>query len=79
MTGIKYHFSTVIQPRDGQGQTNDDWYATVTNMVTGRRIVYISRWRWVLEWKTNPKRLIKAFERVEKREAKMQQKFQKYS
>lgn len=60
-------YEAVVIRRDGGGQTNDDWHATVTRQSDGIELIWISRWRWVLNLQLNPKRVDKAFRRYDER------------
>jgi hypothetical protein len=61
--------------RNGLGQTADDWHATVTRLPDfDDQLVYISRWRWILAWRTRRKALQRAFKYHDKRKRKLAEK-----
>lgn len=65
----KYHINIVR--RDFMGQTRDDYHATVTRLSDGLELVWISDWRWLLNWKTRRAALDRAFKSYEKHQAKL--------
>ena len=67
-------FTITITMRDGMGQINDDYHATVRRCSDGVGLIWISRWKKLLLWKTEPKRVVKAFARYDKRQAKLAKK-----
>lgn len=71
-TTLKQHsYHVKIVMRDGQGQVADDYHATVTRTSDGEQLIFISRWCWLLEWKTRRSALDRAFARSDKRRAKL--------
>lgn len=60
-----------IIPRDGMGQINDDWHATVTRRSDGKQLVFIARYRWLIDWKTRREALDRHYRYADKRDAKM--------
>ena len=61
---------TIIQ-RDFQGQTADDFHATIKRLSDGVELISIAPWRWLLKWKVRPKALDRAFRYHDKRQAKL--------
>jgi hypothetical protein len=46
----KYHIRIIR--RDFQGQTADDYHATVTRLSDGTELVWMAPWKWLLKLKT---------------------------
>lgn len=68
---MKYRIKIIR--RDFQGQTRDDYHATVTRLSDGLKLVWIADWRWLLKWKTRQKALDRAFENYDKHQAKLEE------
>lgn len=64
-------YTVVVVPRDGMGQVADDYHATVTRHSDGAQLIFISKWRIVLDWRTRSEKLDRAFARYDKRQAKL--------
>lgn len=60
-----------IVPRDGAGQINDDWHATVTRRSDGKEMLFIARYRWLIEWKTRREALDRHYRVRDRHDAKM--------
>lgn len=60
-----------ITKRDGLGQVNDDFHAKVTRIADGAELIYIGRFRKVLEWRTRRAALDRAYKYYDKRQKKM--------
>ena len=64
-----------IVKRDGMGQTSDDYHATVTRLPDfDNQLVYISRWRWILEWRTRRRALQRAFKDYDRHQRSLSRK-----
>lgn len=59
-----------IVRRDFQGQTDDDWHATITRM-DGKQAIRISNYRWLIKRATRRKALDRLFARIDRHDAKM--------
>lgn len=59
-------FEVRIVMRDGQGQTKDDYHATVTRERDGTQLIFISDYRWLLKWKLRKPALRRAFRRCDR-------------
>jgi hypothetical protein len=64
----QYHVKIIR--RDGGGQSEDDYQATVTRSSDQKQIVLISRWLWVLKFRTQRKLLDREYKYYDKREKK---------
>lgn len=60
-----------ITMRDGNGQTSDDYHASVKRLSDGVELTWISEWLWLLNWKVRRKALKRAFARYDKRQSKL--------
>jgi hypothetical protein len=67
--GRKYHIKII--KRDFQGQTKDDYHATVTRLSDGLQLVWMADWAWLLKWKIRRGALDRAFEGYDKRKARL--------
>lgn len=67
----KYHIKIVR--RNGLGQTNDDYHATVTRVADGMELVYIARFKWVLKLKTKRRLLDRDFKYHDRRQDKLEE------
>jgi hypothetical protein len=63
----------IIQ-RDGLGQTRDDYHATVTRLIDGQQLIFLSDWKRLLKWKVRRKALDRAFAYQDKRDEKLARK-----
>jgi hypothetical protein len=66
---MEYHIKIIR--RDFQGQTADDYHATVTRISDGSQLVWIATWKWLLNLKIRRRALDRAFEGFDKRQAKL--------
>lgn len=64
-------YEVKIIPRDGMGQTKDDYHATVTRISDGKELIFIADWVWLIQWRTRRKALERAFNRSDKHDLKM--------
>jgi hypothetical protein len=64
-----YHVKIIR--RDGNGQTADDWHATVTRIEDGKQAILMSDWRWWIKRRTRRKALDRRFRAIEARERAM--------
>jgi hypothetical protein len=64
-----YHVKIIR--RDFQGQTSDDYHATVTRISDGKQIVLISAWKWFLKLRTRRRLLDREYNYYDKREKKL--------
>lgn len=64
-------YSIKIVMRDGMGQVNDDWHATITRLSDGKQLVSIAAWLWLLKWRTRRAALDRSFARVDRHDAKL--------
>jgi hypothetical protein len=65
----EYHIKIIR--RDGQGQTADDYHATVTRINDGQQLVWIAAWKWVLKLKVRRNALDRAFRNFDEHEWKL--------
>lgn len=65
----EYHIKIVR--RDFQGQTGDDYHATVTRISDGQELVWMATWKWVLKLKVRRGALDRAFKDFDTRQAKL--------
>lgn len=63
----KYHIKIVR--RDFQGQTADDYHATVTRLSDGTELVWMAPWKWLLKLKIRRSVLDRAFAGYDKNKA----------
>lgn len=68
----KYEVEIIM--RDFQGQTRDDYHATVTRLSDGEQLVFISDWKWMLKLKTSRWRLDREFKYHDHRKKKLAKK-----
>jgi hypothetical protein len=68
-TGKKYHIRIVR--RDFQGQTADDYHATVMRLKDGAELVWMARFKWLLKLKIRRVALDRAFKSFDKHKAKV--------
>lgn len=68
----QYHIRIIR--RGGQGQTADDYHATVTRGSDGQKLVFISGWKWLLKLKTRRWLLKREFKSYDKYQAKLAKK-----
>lgn len=68
MSDEKYDIQIIM--RNGAGQTNDDYHATVTRRSDGVELIWISRWRWLLKKKVRRRALDKFFKQYDERQKK---------
>lgn len=66
-----YHIRIIM--RSGEGQTNDDYHATVARRSDGVELIWISRWLWWLNWQLRPRAIDRTFRRYDKRQKKLAQ------
>lgn len=66
---MKYRIKIVL--RDFQGQTKNDYHATVIRLSDGVELIWISDWRWLLKWKVRRKALDRAFKSFDKHQVKL--------
>jgi len=59
-----------ITMRDFHGQTADDYHATVTRISDDVQLVFISEWKWLLDWKLQRSTLDRAFKQYDKMQQK---------
>lgn len=72
MTNEPVHtYEVRIIRRDFQGQTRDDFHATVTRIADDDQLIFISDYLWLLKWKTRKPALDRAFKRADKHQRKM--------
>jgi hypothetical protein len=67
----EYHIKIVR--RDFQGQTADDYHATVTRLSDGQELIWIASWKWLLKLKIRRGALDRAFKGFDKRQWKLSQ------
>lgn len=60
-----------IVRRDFQGQTSDDFHATVTRRSDDTKLIFINNWRWVLKMRVRRRALDRAFKSYDKRQRKL--------
>lgn len=65
----RYHIKIV--KRDFQGQTADDYHATVTRLSDGTELVWMATFKWWLKIKIRRGSLDRAFKGYDKRKAKL--------
>jgi hypothetical protein len=63
----KYHIRIVR--RNFQGQTGDDYHATVMRLKDGQELVWMATWKWWLKIKIRRGALDRAFKGFDKRQA----------
>lgn len=66
-----YHVHIIM--RNFHGQISDDYHATVTRLSDGVGLIFMNRWKWILNWMIRPKAIDRAFKRYDKRQKKLAQ------
>lgn len=57
--------------RDGDGQVNDDWHATITRKSDGKQTILTASWRWLVLRRTRRAALDRMWRRIDRRERAM--------
>lgn len=67
-----YHIDIVM--RDFNERIPDDYHAIVTRLSDETQFVFISKWKWLINWKTRRKAIDRAFKYHDKRQRKLAEK-----
>lgn len=63
-------YNVDVVPREGQ-MVPDDWHATVHRVSDGERLIFISRYRWILHLRLTRWALDRAFRRHDRRKIEL--------